>query len=600
MALVMLLATLIALFSTTQVSKSMGVILDKRLPTMMQTLRVAKAVDALAATGVSIASVRTEDDRQVASQRFDNAVVELEQSLSGLDRIPKEMDDVRRLAAELTENLLRLSNMAEQRVDMVRERQFGHERLSANLQTFKQHLTYRIRIIEGDNDVIGRLLSRPSPPIDQIIEMARRSAHWAPVQRFYTEVESITGRGLAAIQDPTLTALAISRQILKTALIEAGITFKNLPSEINSDLGRSFTELQKIILAETGLLSFRRRELMLGIKSQNLISENHRITRLVDEATSGLVRRELSVMSNAGQSADEIRQRYTLILLIVTGLGLLAIASLMYFHVMRHVILRLSWLSEAMQFIAAGKLDAPLPPAGNDELGRLGFAVHQFRRTAIEADRREADLRLSNQKVEKICVELEQKAQELAIVNNKLAELSVTDFLTGLANRRHFDEVLGTEWARAVRTFQPLTLIMIDVDHFKKFNDSYGHQAGDECLKKVASALVTNLCRAGDFVARYGGEEFSIISAGTDLAGARELAEKLRRAVQAMALMNEDSLFGIITISIGIGVCIPDRKQSASDLVCIADKALYEAKTRGRNRIEDFGEPQKKGSDQTQ
>ncbi len=177
-------------------------------------------------------------------------------------------------------------------------------------------------------------------------------------------------------------------------------------------------------------------------------------------------------------------------------------------------------------------------------------------------------------------------------MNSKLEKLSITDFLTGLANRRHFDDSLATEWTRAERTCLPLTLIMIDVDHFKKFNDRYGHQAGDDCLKKVAATLSANACRAGDLVARYGGEEFSIISAGTDLTGARALAEKVRRAVQAMSLLNEDSKLGIVTISLGIAVIIPDRKKTASALVASADKALYQAKTGGRNRCEYFSEPE--------
>ena len=594
MACVMLLATFISLFSTTRISKSMEVILDKRLPEMMQTLRVAKAVDTLAATGVSLASARTENLLKLAFQRFENAVAGLEKSLNTFDSILQERDDIRRLAAELTENIRKLSTMAAQRVALEEEHQFGRERLLSNLQIFKQHLTYRVRIVEGDNDVIDRLLSRPSPPIDRIVEIAQKSARWAPVQRFYTEVETITGRVLAAIQDPTLTALALSRQILKESLIEADLTCKKLPSDIHSDLDKPFAELQEIVLGKTGVLALRKRELMLEIESQNLINENHRITRLFHAATSELVHQELSMMSSAGQSADKTRQRYTFILLFATGIGLLGITALMHFYVLRHVILRLSWLSEAMQAVAAGKLDAPLPPAGDDELGRLGFAVRQFQKTAVAAKRREAELRLSNQKVEKVCAELEQNAQELETVNSKLEELSVTDFLTGLANRRRFDEILGIEWARALRAGQPLALIMIDIDHFKKFNDNYGHQAGDECLKKVANALTTNLCRAGDLAARYGGEEFIIISAGTHLAGALKLAEKIRRAVQEMSLINENTLLGIVTISSGVAVCIPDRKQSsASDLVGIADKALYLAKTRGRNRIEYFEDPGK-------
>ncbi|WP_372880467.1 diguanylate cyclase [Psychromonas sp.] len=594
MAAVMILATLVALFSSNQISKSMDIIIEQRLPTMMHTLRVANAVDALAASGISLQSVSSESDRQHAAQKLNNAITEFEQSLSGIDSMAAEMRDVRRFAAALTENLHSLHTMAEQRIAMLQERQFARERLFSNLQTFKQHLTYRVRIIEADNDLINHLLSRPSPPMERIVAMARSSAQWNPVQRFYREVETISRHTLSATQDPTLSALGVSRQTLSIALLEADITFKKLPAEIHSKLDRSFTELQEIVLAESGLLTFRKRELLLAIDSQNLISENHRLTHLIDQAASALMNQEVSETNNAGMTTEQIQQKYMFILLLVTCIGLLGIAALMYFHIIRNVILRLSWLSESMLSIAAGRLDTPLPPSGNDELGRLGVAIRQFQKTAVNAELREADLRLSKQKAEFFYSDLKQKSQELEIMNSKLEKLSITDFLTGLANRRHFDESLATEWTRAMRTGQPLALIMIDVDHFKNFNDRYGHQAGDECLKKVAGALTANACRAGDLVARYGGEEFSIISAETDLAGARELAEKLRRAVQAMSLVNEGSTLGIVTISLGIAVCIPDRKNTASDLVCVADKALYQAKTSGRNRSKGFAELQQR------
>ena len=187
--------------------------------------------------------------------------------------------------------------------------------------------------------------------------------------------------------------------------------------------------------------------------------------------------------------------------------------------------------------------------------------------------------------LERARTDLEQKACELELANNRLEKLSITDFLTGLANRRRFDEVLGLEWARAGRVGEPLALIMIDIDHFKKFNDRYGHQAGDECLKKVAFVLKGNLGRAGDLVARYGGEEFGVISAYTDHSRAQVLAEKIRRSVEDLALVHEDSTLGIVTISLGIAVDSPEKAQSADDLVRAADTALYEAKTSGRNCI---------------
>lgn len=583
MCTVMVVATSTALFSTAKVSESIGAILDERLPATVQTLGVARATDALAATGVPLASVTTDKGRRMAYQRVDNALGALRQSLSGLAATTTGTDEVRRLADELTENLRRLRTMVDQRIELVRARETGRERLLSNLQMFQRHLNYRVRILESDSEIIDQLLSRPSPPMARAIEIARRSAQFMPVSRFHTEVETVTGRVLAATQDPTLTALELSRQVLSTALGEAHITFGKLPPSIRAEVAKPFAELRDIVLAEDGLVALRERELTLLNESQSLIDENHRVTRLVDVATSDLVRSGLDVMAQAGTSAKETQRRYLFILVAVTSLGLLGIAVLMYFHVIRNVIVRLSWLSEAMQDVAGGRLDTPLPPAGDDELGRLGFAVRQFQKTTIDAGWRESELRAGNQKLEKTRLELEQKACELEAANGKLAELSASDFLTGLANRRRFDEVLGHEWARARRNGQPLALLMIDVDHFKRFNDRYGHQAGDECLRRVASTLRENVGRAGDLVARYGGEEFAIVSPDTVLAGAQTLAEKIRQSVEALGLVHEDATLGIVTVSIGIAAVIPDAGMSAADLVRAADTALYEAKGSGRN-----------------
>jgi len=583
MSAVMVIATAIAIFSSAQIKESMSVILDQRLPVAVQTLRVVRAADALAATGVPLASVSTDADRKISFERVDMARNALYQSLTDLEGVATGMQEVRTLVGELTENLGKMQNIVDQRLEIERSSQLGRDRLLSNLQTFKQHLTYRVRILEGDCDVIGRLLSQPATPTDRVMEMVRKVASLTPVSRFYTEIETIAGRALVAIQDPTPTALQFSKEVLQTSLDKAASTFEKLPPDIAVNLQRAFSDLRDIVLAGHGLVALREQKLALDFESQKLIQENHRITRLVDAATSNLVQEELNAMVSAGRTANETRQRYTRILLFVTGLGLVGIAALMHFHVMRNVIVRLSWLSKAMQHVAAGKLDTQLPPAGDDELGRLASAVRLFRDTAVEAERREADLRLSRQHIENARAELEQKARELEQANRKLEELSVTDFLTGLANRRRFDEALAAEWARAQRTGYPVTLTMIDVDHFKNFNDRYGHQAGDDCLRTIAATLKANTGRAGDLIARYGGEEFCIISACTDVDGANALAERIRKEVQALALQNEGSPLGIVTISLGIAVGLPGRTESEKALVQAADMALYDAKASGRN-----------------
>ncbi len=187
-----------------------------------------------------------------------------------------------------------------------------------------------------------------------------------------------------------------------------------------------------------------------------------------------------------------------------------------------------------------------------------------------------------------------ERTDELKIANQRLKALSVTDELTNLANRRHFNKVLSKEWLRARRDKHPLTVMMIDVDEFKKYNDHYGHQAGDECLKSLAHTLQTSVKRPGDLAARYGGEEFSLVLAGTDTAGAKKLAEKIRCSVEALNIPHKQSSTGMVTLSIGVAVMPIGKKQSSGLLLKSADKALYRAKDEGRNRVVLAGEEENK------
>ena len=171
-----------------------------------------------------------------------------------------------------------------------------------------------------------------------------------------------------------------------------------------------------------------------------------------------------------------------------------------------------------------------------------------------------------------------------------LAESSLTDALTGLANRRRFEEVLAGEWSRAERRNDKLSLLMIDVDHFKRFNDHYGHVAGDECLRRVGRALQGALARSGDFVARYGGEEFVAVLAGLDPAECATQGERLRAAVEQQSIPHEGSTVGpVVSISVGGATLRPQRDLSTTKLVEMADAALYRAKAAGRNRVESDG-----------
>lgn len=181
---------------------------------------------------------------------------------------------------------------------------------------------------------------------------------------------------------------------------------------------------------------------------------------------------------------------------------------------------------------------------------------------------------------------LEETNQKLYQANEMLYQISRTDGLTGIANRRHFDVLFEAEWHRAARLSKPISLMLIDIDFFKNYNDTYGHQRGDECLKRVANALNMTLKRPCDVFARYGGEEFVAVLPDTNRNGAIKVAESMQSNVAALDITHKDSQAGnTVTISIGISSIVPEMNGSPELLITGADSALYKAKQEGRNRI---------------
>jgi diguanylate cyclase (GGDEF)-like protein/PAS domain S-box-containing protein len=172
-----------------------------------------------------------------------------------------------------------------------------------------------------------------------------------------------------------------------------------------------------------------------------------------------------------------------------------------------------------------------------------------------------------------------------------MESLVVVDALTGISNRRRFDEALATEWRRALREGEKLSLLLIDADHFKRYNDTYGHVRGDSCLKQIAEAALDVVLRPGDLVARYGGEEFAVVLPGTDETGAKAVAEDICQAVRNRRLPHEGNAPGIVTVSVGCATVVPIRGKTPQDLIESADQALYRAKGRGRNRVVVAGIP---------
>jgi two-component system chemotaxis family response regulator WspR len=176
--------------------------------------------------------------------------------------------------------------------------------------------------------------------------------------------------------------------------------------------------------------------------------------------------------------------------------------------------------------------------------------------------------------------------QQLAEANLLLHKLNGLDPLTGVANRRRFDEVIASEWQRGLRQRRPLSVLMCDIDHFKQYNDNFGHVSGDFCIKRTAEILMEQLRRPGDLVVRYGGEEFVILLPETDLLGALRIANTCRKQIENLIVPH--GVFaseGRVTLSIGVCAVVPSSQLSIISLMEAADAALYEAKRNGRNQI---------------
>ena len=245
------------------------------------------------------------------------------------------------------------------------------------------------------------------------------------------------------------------------------------------------------------------------------------------------------------------------------------------------------------------RVKIPVIP-GKDEVARLSASVKSMVFTLIEQRslatlnaQLEEKVRARTEKLQRLNKQLQQEIEErkqieaaLFQTNQKLQRLTILDGLTGVANRRRFDQYLTQEWRRMAREKVPLSLILCDVDYFKLYNDTYGHQAGDDCLKQVAQAISRSIKRPADLVARYGGEEFAVILPNTDEDGAICLAEMIREAVKALQIPHRASeVSNRVTLSLGVATVVPLPKTKPSKLIAIADQRLYLAKKQGRDCV---------------
>lgn len=192
----------------------------------------------------------------------------------------------------------------------------------------------------------------------------------------------------------------------------------------------------------------------------------------------------------------------------------------------------------------------------------------------------------ARRKLEAASAGLHKLNQELQEANLELQSLAFSDRLTQVANRRRFEEYINQEWRRMAREKAPLSLILCDVDFFKIYNDTYGHQAGDKCLQQVAKAISSAVKRPADLVARYGGEEFVVILPNTRASGAFYVAEQIRVAVKALEITHANSQIDkYVTLSLGVATIFPGHKSWPATLIAAADQALYQAKAQGRDRV---------------
>ena len=269
-------------------------------------------------------------------------------------------------------------------------------------------------------------------------------------------------------------------------------------------------------------------------------------------------------------------------LLVLLSSALLAI--LLSLWIAKTIAEAIAKLSAATVRMADGKLETRLEVETTDELGQLAAS---FNRMAEQLARRGEALRQAKEELEQ---QVAERTRELTEANCELQRLSLSDALTCIGNRRFLDELLEREWRRALREQTPLSVVMLDIDYFKLFNDTYGHVAGDDCLRKVAGILTATIQRTTDFASRYGGEEFVLVLPATDEQGALTVAEKIRCRVEALAIPHEKSpLAGVVTVSIGVATIMPLRDSDAGLLMTAADQALYRAKTAGRNQVRSAG-----------
>ena len=265
---------------------------------------------------------------------------------------------------------------------------------------------------------------------------------------------------------------------------------------------------------------------------------------------------------------------------ILIMISMAVIAILMALAIAGALARPIAEISKATNRLSQGDLTVKLKVMSSDEIGQLAT---NFNNMINQLLKRDEALGLAHEELEN---QVKKRTEELMIANAELQRISFLDGLTGIANRRYFDEFLEREWQRSKRDNTSLALIMLDVDYFKNYNDTYGHIVGDECLKIIADILKTTIKRSTDLVVRYGGEEFAIVLPDTNVQGARMVGERIRSSIEKLGIQHKTSpINGIVTASLGIAVAVTAKDTLPIKIVAAADEALYQAKQSGRNQV---------------
>ncbi|MBU2099209.1 MAG: hypothetical protein KKD00_10635, partial [Gammaproteobacteria bacterium] len=340
MATLTVIVTVAALLTSASMTRGVNSIVQTQLPATLASMRLARAGDALAASGSALMAVRTNEERtralarvELAQQSLDRILVELE-LLVGTQGIAR----IAPLGGEINQNLDRLQAMVDERLEIIEQQRRLRGELQTLLQAFQQQATYRVRIIESDSAVMTMLAQRNDPSLEQIGEIAVRTAPLIPLARFYAQVESVGSRTLGASQDPSLSVLELSEEIINTLMTNASATLSRLPADVASEFEDLYSRLVRLAQSDAGLPSLRRRELALLTQGDAWNQENQHILARLDDVTSTLVDDELSAIYQASDSVSRMNQTNFWILSSVAAIGLMALVMFFYFHILKDLL----------------------------------------------------------------------------------------------------------------------------------------------------------------------------------------------------------------------------------------------------------------------